>query len=88
MALCHWLQRSHSRKAAHDLLNDIALHLAVQQALFRLFSQHSRLVKTDIALLQNLGCSNQLCSPGAAQLEPKANAGWLTQMLSYLAKVI
>ena len=34
------LQRLHSRQTPHDLLDDVALHVAVEQAFFGFFGQH------------------------------------------------
>ena len=56
------LDTVNSCKPPHDLLHDVALHIAVKQPLFRLFGQDHGLIEADVALLQNFGIGNQLAA--------------------------
>jgi hypothetical protein len=53
------LERLDRGEPAHQLLHQVALHVAVQQVLFRFLGQHRRFVEADVALLQQLGFGDQ-----------------------------
>ena len=50
-------QRLDCGQAPQQLLHDIGLHVAVQQAFLGFFGQHSRFIKADVTLLRDLGAA-------------------------------